>query len=173
MEGLNMSDLSGVNAPQSGESNASLMVNAQYIKDFSFESPNVLRLFTEPSNSGPEATLNIGVQVNAIRQDTWEVTLSINAEGKRDDIVAFIIELQYAGVFTITGVPAEHLEAILCIEAPHLLFPFARAIIADVTRDGGIAPFILNPVDFRDLYRRKLMERQAQTMPEPQNIVPN
>ncbi len=168
-----MSDQQGYGAPPMSENSPSLLVNAQYIKDFSFESPNVLRLFTEPSNNPPEATLNIGIQIDSVRQDTWEVTLTIKAEGKRDDIIAFIIELAYAGVFTITGVPQEQLEPILCIEAPHLLFPFARAIIADVTRDGGIAPFILNPVDFRDMYRRKLMERQAQAMPEPMNIVPN
>jgi preprotein translocase subunit SecB len=172
-----MTDLSGNGATNGGTPPAaggvSLSVNAQYIKDLSFENPNVLRIITQPSASTPEVSFNLGVQVNAIGPESFEVTLSVRAEAKRDGIVAFIAELAYAGVFTITGAPQEQLEPILFIEAPRLLFPFARAIIADLTRDGGYTPLMLNPIDFVELYRRKMMERQAGEAIAPANILPN
>jgi preprotein translocase subunit SecB len=172
-----MTDLSG-NGAQNGSTppanlGVSLSVNAQYIKDLSFESPNVLRIITQPSASTPEVAFNLGVQVNGVGPESFEVTLSVRAEAKRDGIVAFIVELAYGGVFTITGAPAEQLEPILFIEAPRLLFPFARAIVADLTRDGGYTPLMLNPIDFVDLYRRKLAERQAGAVDGPPSPLPN
>jgi preprotein translocase subunit SecB len=158
-----MTDLPGNGAANGSappdELRGSLNVNAQYIKDLSFESPNVLRMMTQPSTSAPEVSLNLGVGVNAVGPESFEVVLSVRAETKRDAIVAFIAELAYAGIFTIRA-PQDQLEPILFIEAPRLLFPFARAIIADLTRDGGYTPLMLNPIDFVDLYRRRLIDRQ-------------
>jgi preprotein translocase subunit SecB len=158
-----MTDLSG-NGADSGtpetDGRGSLGVNAQYIKDLSFESPNVLRIISQPGGQ-PEVQFNLGVQANTVGPDLYEVTLTVRAEAKRDGLVAFIVELAYAGVFTITGIPQDQMEPILFIEGPRLLFPFARAIISDLTRDGGYTPLMLNPIDFVDLYRRKLAERQA------------
>jgi preprotein translocase subunit SecB len=139
---------------------ASLTVNAQYIKDLSFESPNVLRIMTQPGGA-PEVSFNLGVQANGVGPDLFEVTLSVRAEAKRDEVTVFIVELAYAGVFTLTGMPQDQIEPILFIEGPRLLFPFARAIVADLTRDGGFTPLMLNPIDFVDLYRRRLAERQG------------
>jgi preprotein translocase subunit SecB len=150
-----------------------IAVNAQYIKDLSFESPNVLRIMSQPGTQPPEVQFNLGVQANSVGQDTFEVTLTVRAEAKRETLVAFIVELAYAGVFTITGVPPDQLEPILFIEGPRLLFPFARAIIADLTRDGGYTPLMLNPIDFVDLYRRKLAERQGLGDPALQTTLPN
>jgi preprotein translocase subunit SecB len=150
-----------------------LAVNAQFIKDLSFESPNVLRIMSQPSNQTPEVNFNLGVQANTVGPDLYDVTLTIRAEAKRDNIVAFIVELAYAGVFTITGIPQDQMEPILFIEAPRLLFPFARAIISDLTRDGGYTPLMLNPIDFVDLYRRKLAERQGLGDPALQTSLPN
>jgi preprotein translocase subunit SecB len=158
-----MTDLSGngngIDIPQDGR--GAIGIGAQYIKDLSFESPNVLRIMTQPSSQVPEVSFNLGVQAVSIGQDSYEVTLSVRAEAKRDGIVAFIVELAYAGIFTISGIPQDQLEPVLFIEGPRLLFPFARAIVADLTRDGGYTPLMLNPIDFVDLYRRKLAERQA------------
>ncbi len=158
-----MTDLSG-NGSDNGapetDGRGSLGVNAQYIKDLSFESPNVLRIISQPGGQ-PEVQFNLGVQANTVGPDLYEVTLTVRAEAKRDGLVAFIIELAYAGVFTITGIPQDQMEPVLFIEGPRLLFPFARAIISDLTRDGGYTPLMLNPIDFVDLYRRKLAERQA------------
>jgi preprotein translocase subunit SecB len=157
-----MTDLSGngANDLPEMEGRGSFGVNAQYIKDLSFESPNVLKIISQPGGQ-PEVQFNLGVQANTVGPDLYEVTLTVRAEAKRDGLVAFIIELAYAGVFTITGIPQDQMEPVLFIEGPRLLFPFARAIIADLTRDGGYTPLMLNPIDFVDLYRRKLAERQA------------
>jgi preprotein translocase subunit SecB len=154
-----MTDQSAGNEETDGR--GSLSVNAQFIKDLSFESPNVLKIMNQPGTQPPEVQFNLGVQVNSVGPDMFDVTLTVRAEAKRDGLVAFIIELAYAGVFTITGIPQDQMEPILFIEAPRLLFPFARAIIADLTRDGGYTPLMLNPIDFVDLYRRKLAERQS------------
>jgi preprotein translocase subunit SecB len=161
------------NGAQPTDGRGSLSVNAQYIKDLSFESPNVLRIMTEPSTQTPEVSFNLGVQVNTIGPDTFEVTLTVRAEAKREALVAFIVELAYAGVFTISGVPPEQLEPILFIEAPRLLFPFARAIVADLSRDGGYTPLMLNPIDFVELYRHKLAERQAASLAQTPTTMPN
>ena len=150
-----------------------IAVNAQFIKDLSFESPNVLKIMSQPSNQPPEVNFNLGVNANSVGPDLYDVTLTIRAEAKRDNTVAFIIELAYAGVFTITGIPQDQMEPVLFIEAPRLLFPFARAIISDLTRDGGFTPLMLNPIDFVDLYRRKLAERQGLSDPSLQNNLPN
>jgi preprotein translocase subunit SecB len=149
-----------------------IAVNAQFIKDLSFESPNVLKIMSQPSNQPPEVNFNLGVQANTVGPDLYDVTLTIRAEAKRDNMTAFIIELAYAGVFTITGIPQDQMEPVLFIEGPRLLFPFARAIISDLTRDGGFTPLMLNPIDFVDLYRRKLAERQG-LAEAPVNNLPN
>jgi len=149
-----------------------LAVNAQFIKDLSFESPNVLKIMSQPSNQPPEVNFNLGVQANTVGPDLYDVTLTIRAEAKRDNMTAFIIELAYAGVFTITGIPQDQMEPVLFIEGPRLLFPFARAIISDLTRDGGFTPLMLNPIDFVDLYQRKLAERRSLS-DAPVNNLPN
>ena len=167
-----MTDLTGNGAPDS-EARGSIAVNAQFIKDLSFESPNVLKIMSQPGGQPPEVSLNLGVQANSVGQDTYDVTLTVRAEAKRDGMIAFIVELAYAGIFTITGIPQDQLEPVLFIEGPRLLFPFARAVIADMTRDGGYAPLMLNPIDFVDLYRRKLAERQTTGMTAPETGLPN
>ena len=166
-----MTDQSAGNEETDGR--GSLSVNAQFIKDLSFESPNVLKIMSQPGTQPPEVQFNLGVQVNGVGPDMYDVTLTVRAEAKRDGLVAFIVELAYAGVFTITGIPQDQMEPILFIEAPRLLFPFARAIIADLTRDGGYTPLMLNPIDFVDLYRRKLAERQSLSDPSIETNLPN
>jgi preprotein translocase subunit SecB len=151
----------------------SLSVNAQFIKDLSFESPNVLRIMSQQTDQAPEVSFNLGVQANGVGPDAFEVALTVRAEAKRGGLVAFIVELVYAGVFTISGVPQDQIEPILFIEAPRLLFPFARAIIADLTRDGGYTPLMLNPIDFVELYRRKMLERQGTLSADVPNSLPN
>ena len=158
-----MTDLPG-NGTNGGAAAAaggpSFSISAQYIKDLSFENPNVMKIIGQAGGT-PEVTFNLGVAANGIGADTYEVTLSSRAEAKRDGMVAFIVELAYAGVFRLSGIPQEQMEPLLFIEAPRLLFPFARAIIADLTREGGFTPLMLQPIDFVDLYRRKLAERQG------------
>ncbi len=137
--------------------NFGITINAQYVKDLSFENPNFLAAM-QPKQQPPEVQINLGVRANSVGQDSYEVILDVRAQASREDKVDFLIELAYAGVFTLTGIPPEHLEPVLFIEGPRLLFPFARAIVSDVTRDGGFPPLMLNPIDFVDLYRRRQAE---------------
>ena len=137
-----------------------ITINAQYIKDLSFENPNAPQSLL-PSNEQPQLDVQIDVQTRTGPQDTFEVTLHIKADAKVGGQRAFLIELAYAGVTTLQGVPQDLLQPVLLIEIPRILFPFARNILADVTRDGGFAPLMLNPIDFGDLYRRHMMSQQG------------
>lgn len=84
--------------------------------------------------------------------------MKLAATATRDEQTVFIVEAAFAGVFALTGVADEYLKPVLLIECPRLLFPFARAIVADATRDGGFPPLMIQPVDFTDMYRRQIAE---------------
>ena len=139
----------------------SLVVNAQYLKDMSFENPrapHALANMAEP----PAVQVNVDVQADRLGDTAYEVTLTINAEASKDGEAVFVVEVVFAGVFTVTGAEDDVLRPILLIEAPRLIFPFARAIVAGATRDGGFPPLLVNPIDFVDLYRRRISaEREA------------
>jgi len=143
---------------------AALAVNGQYIKDLSFESPNSPSILAELQNKQPDVNVNVDVQAGKMEgqaaQNMYEVVLDMRAELKLNDKVGFIVELKYAGVFTI-NIPEEHIGAMLLIECPRMLFPFARNIFADVTRDGGFVPLMLQPIDFAAMYQANL-SRQVQ-----------
>lgn len=135
-------------------------VITQYTKDLSFEVPGAPGIFALMQTSAPDINININVNAGPAQdnQDNmFEVALEIQAECKVNEQMAFILELDYAGLFNIK-VPDEHLQAILLIECPRLLFPFARNILADVSRDGGFPPLMLGPVDFAQMYRSKIEE---------------
>lgn len=136
-----------------------LTVNAQYVKDLSFEVPNAPGIFGEMQSAQPD--INIDIQVNArpLNENVFEVTLGINASCDVGGNKGFILELVYAGAFTL-NVPDEHRQAVLMIECPRLIFPFARNIVADVTRDGGFPPVMLGMVDFVAMYQRRIHEQE-------------
>jgi preprotein translocase subunit SecB len=155
-------------APQTGQQMPPLMVNVQYIKDLSFEVPNAPDIYAT-LRSQPAVQINLDVQARAIQegQNVYEVVLSVKAEA-REPVAAngngaasgegrsvFIAELQYAGVFTLNGVPPEAVEPLLLIECPRLLFPFARNVLSDVTREGGFPPVLLQPIDFVGLWQAR------------------
>ena len=141
-----------------GQDAPSLAVNGQYIKDFSFEVPNAPGIYGEIANKEPQITVNIDVKAGAVNDTLFEVALHIAAECKAGEHVAFVCELVYAGLFTL-HVPREHLQAMLLIECPRLLFPFARNIIADATRDGAFPPLMLAPVDFVSMFRNQVAQQ--------------
>lgn len=133
-----------------------LTINAQYIKDLSFEHPDPAKSL-QPSETQPEININIDVGADNIQENTFEVTLSIKAEAKRDNEILFISEIQYGGIFTLGAeIPKEAVHPVLMIECPRLLFPFARSIIANITREGGFPPLSLNPIDFAALYHQQM-----------------
>ena len=144
-----------------------LVVNAQYVKDLSFEVPNAPEVFST-LKAQPNVNINLDVQARRITdgQEVFEVTLQIKAEAMEapaapngapanDGKPVFIAELSFCGVFTLTGVPPESVEPVLLVECPRLLFPYARNILADVTRDGGFPPVLLQPIDFVALWQSR------------------
>jgi preprotein translocase subunit SecB len=134
-----------------------IQINAQYVKDLSFENPKAPASLRAQKQQ-PNVDVHIDVKATKLADDVYEVVLTTTANGTNDDGPLFLAELSYAGVFTLTGLPDEHLQPVLLIECPRLLFPFARNIIAEVTRDGGFPPLLIQPVDFAQLYRQSQQE---------------
>ncbi len=129
-----------------------IAVNVQFVKDLSFENPNAPQSLIQ--QTAPSVDVRVDVGARQLGPNVFEVQLTLNATAKHEDNVAFIVELTYGGVFTV-NVPQEHLSPVLLIECPRLLFPFARAIVADAVRDGGFPPLMIQPIDFVDLFRRR------------------
>ena len=127
-----------------------MQINAQYIKDFSFENPNSpgsLQPKTEPS-----VEVNVDVQAVSLSDHVYEVSLTTSITGRDETQTLFIIELVYAGIFTFQGESDDTIQPGLLIDCPQLLFPFARSIISGVTQNGGFPPLLLQPVNFAQLY---------------------
>ncbi len=151
-------------APGQGQDQGpQLNVVAQYIKDLSFENPNA------PQSLQVQQQPQIGIQINvdATPLSDTDIEVSLKLEGKAEtgDQLLFNFELDFAGVFRIQGVPQESLQAVVLIECPRLLFPFAREIIAATVRNGGFPPLLLDPVDFVALYRQRMDQMQPSDQP--------
>ncbi|TVR96287.1 MAG: protein-export chaperone SecB [Rhodospirillales bacterium] len=137
-----------------------LAINAQYIKDLSFEAPTAPGIFGELQKRQPDINVNVNVQATPLGNNAYEVVLVTRAECKLGESTAFLTELSYGGVFTL-NVPQEHLRPVLLIECPRILFPFARHILANTTREGGFLPLMLGPIDFVAMYQRHAQQQQA------------
>lgn len=148
--------------PGAGEA-APLTVVTQYLKDFSFENPagaeNVLN-----QQSAPTGTIRVDVKLKPATQTEVEVALFLSVEAKSGEKVIYLAEVDYAGLFRLGKVPQEAILPLLMIEAPRLLFPFARNLIATATQSGGFSPLYISPIDFAALFRQKRDEllRQQQ-----------
>ncbi|MEN8235959.1 MAG: protein-export chaperone SecB [Pseudomonadota bacterium] len=139
-------------------------VNAQFIKDLSFETSGPLQSMGK-ERTAPSINLNIEVSANKLQETQYEVSLHIIANASKSETETekvFVMDLTYSGVFTLTGIEDQNIPPILLIECPRLLFPFARNIVADVTRDGGFPPLALSPVDFAAIYRQQVQQMQQQ-----------
>ena len=143
-----------------------LNVVAQYIKDFSFENPNAPQSMA-PAGQPPHIAIQINVNAKPLAENDIEVTLKLDGKAERDGSLMFSFELEFAGVFRVVNVPQESLNAIVLIECPRLLFPFAREIIATTVRNGGFPPLLLDPVDFVGLYRQKMEQMEPQSAANP------
>jgi preprotein translocase subunit SecB len=131
-----------------------LIVNVQYVKDLSFENPRAPHNLRQQTGQ-PAVDINVDVKAQGLGPDTFEVILTVNASAKVQNEALFMVELAYGAVVTVRNVPQELLSPIVLVETPRMLFPFARNIIAETTRDGGFPPLLINPIDFADLLRRK------------------
>jgi preprotein translocase subunit SecB len=135
-------------------------VVGQYIKDLSFESPNIVKLLSGTPDS-PNLKLEINVNANPVGPDLYESAIDFKADATAKVGVIYEFEMVYAGLFKIENVPPPHLEPMLLVNCPMLLFPFMRRIVADLTREGGFPPLLLDPVDFAQLYMRKREQAAA------------
>jgi preprotein translocase subunit SecB len=137
-----------------------LTVVSQYVKDLSFENPRAPRSL-QPGEARPEIQIRVDVRAQQLEAEQYEICLQLHAEAKSGTETAFMVELTYAGLFGLLNIPPESLQPLLLIECPRLLFPFARRVVADATRDGGFPPLLIDPIDFATLYRRRQQQAQA------------
>ncbi|MEM6745623.1 MAG: protein-export chaperone SecB [Pseudomonadota bacterium] len=134
-------------------------IASQFVRDLSFE--NLAAQKNMNANVKPEIKVTVNLDAKPRGDDRYEVVLKLNATSEAEGAPLFIAELDYAGIFVVKNVPKEQLHPFLLIECPRQLFPFARRIIADVTRDGGYPPLMLDMVDFVSIYRQELERRAA------------
>lgn len=134
---------------------------AQYVKDLSFENPDAPASLRK-SDEKPTTDVSIDVQARKGQEEEFEVELRMIVNSKRGEDVLFLFELVYAGIFVLKNIPEESLQPVLLIECPRLLFPFARNIVAETVRDGGLPPFMLDPIDFAALYRQQMEKAQSE-----------
>ncbi len=157
----------GFGAPEPQQTAPALSVLVQYVKDFSFENPNAPSALA-PNQGQPQIGIQINVTLAQLAPTDYEVTLQLEGKAERNNTVLFAFELAFAGIFRVQNLPSEHLQPVLMIECPRLLFPFAREIIATTIRNGGFAPLLLDPVDFVAIYQQRLAQQGgAQPAPAP------
>jgi len=133
---------------------------AQYLKDCSYENPNAPQSLSKDLPA-PSIDVGMDVQVQPLGENRFEVALRTTATASREKDAVVVAEVLFAGVFELFDVPADQVQPVCLVECPRLLFPFARRVLSDLTRDGGMPPILLDPVDFGALYQRQQMEAQA------------
>ena len=144
--------------PQPG-TQPSMRIVGQYLKDFSFENPNA-PLSLAPQTKQPDINISVNVNARNLGPVDFEVELHLDAKATGEGKVIFAAEILYAGMFRMENFPGTLLQAAVLIECPRMLFPFARQILADATRNGGFPPLMLDPIDFAGMYQKRM---QSQT----------
>ncbi|MDE0048095.1 MAG: protein-export chaperone SecB [bacterium] len=139
---------------------AKLRLHTQFLQDLSFESPRGAASIAAAADNKPEIEVNLNIDSRQLQEDFYEVALRITVNATRDEEPWFLVELDYRGVFSLADVDDKARAPLLLIEGPRMIFPFARRIIADVVRDGGFPPLLMEPVDFLGLYRQHALARQ-------------
>jgi preprotein translocase subunit SecB len=137
---------------------------AQYIKDLSFENPNVHKLLENPGDQ-PNLRLEVNVNASRLGPNTFESVINFKADASNKLGTVYDMELAYGGTFQIENLPEQQLEPFLLIHCPALLFPFARRLIADLTREGGFPPLLLDPIDFGALFMKRQQEKAEANKP--------
>lgn len=131
-----------------------------YLKDVSLETPNSPFVFTQPWQ--PEVSLELGTQTSEVAEGLYEVTLRLTATAKLEDKVAFLVEIQQAGLFVLRNFPEDQHGAMLGAYCPNLLFPYAREAVDNLVSKGGFPPLMLRPVNFDALYMQRLQQQAEQ-----------
>ena len=133
-------------------------IMTQYVKDLSFENPGAPAALGER----PQIDMGVDLQARRLEADIFEVELKLRVSASTEAKPLFLLELAYGGLFRIQNLPEDAMQGVLLVQAPHILFPFARRIIADVVRDGGMPPLMIEPIDFVALYQAKMGQAVAQ-----------
>lgn len=152
----------GAAQPQQQAPQVKMSILTQYVRDLSFE--NIMAQRGQGGEVTPDVTVAVNLEPKkrpVDHQFEVDIKLKVESKNKEDGQALFLMELDYAGVFHIEGVPEEQLHPFLLVECPRLLFPFLRRIVSDVTRDGGFPPLNLENIDFMALYRNEIARRQA------------
>lgn len=139
-----------------------LSIIMQYVKDFSIENPHAPESFRLQQATKPQMNIDLNVAARHLGDEHYELVLLVKAKAEAEDKALFIVELAYGGLFSLRNFPADAVQPALMIEGAHLLFPFARQVIADATSRAGFPPLLINPVDFTAMYRDRLNAAQKQ-----------
>lgn len=157
-----MADETPAPGAEQPQSQVKMNVLAQFIRDMSFE--NILAQKGASGDVQPDVQVQVNLDAKKRPvEHQFEVSMKLNitSKAKEGDTVLFVLELDYAGVFHVEGLPEEQMHPFLLIECPRMIFPFVRRVVSDITRDGGFPPLNLEQIDFVGLYRNELMKRQA------------
>ncbi len=138
----------------------SLRILGQYLKDLSFENPHAPQALA-PQQGQPDINISVNVNARNLAPTDFEVELHLDAKASSGGKVMFAAELVYAGTFRLENFPQQMLHPAVLIECPRILFPFARQILAEATRNGGYPPLMLDPIDFAAMYQKRLQQQVA------------
>tara|TARA_B100000678_G_scaffold42927_1_gene32381 strand:+ start:3092 stop:3625 length:534 start_codon:yes stop_codon:yes gene_type:complete len=159
-EGDVLTDLNAQQGGNGADNRPTAGFIAQYIKDLSVENPNAPASFQW--QDAPKIDLQFNIGAEPVNEEVSEVELKINATAQCEAGQVYMIELVYAGLVGIRNLPEDQAHMFLYAEAPRILFPFARRVVADATRDLGYQPLMIDPIDFNGLYMQRLQEKQAE-----------
>ena len=157
---------SDISQPNGADNTPQIGLIAQYVKDLSFENPNAPAIYQTQAQPRIDVQFNIGQ--SQVAEDVYEVAMKIEVRAVgENDATAFAVELVYAGLFGVRNIAADQLPPFMYAEAPRLLFPFARRIVADTVRDGNFPPLLLDPIDFGAMYMAQAQQAGQLAESEP------
>ena len=158
-----MAETTNGGAAPGADGRRQLAINAQYVKDLSFENPRAPHsLLQPPQGAAPDLQVGVDVKAQGLAPDVYEVVMTLKVETKLQNEVVFVAELAYGAVVSLMNVAQDEVPLALMVEVPRLMFPYVRNIVSEVTRDGGYTPLLLSPIDFAEIYRRRAAEQQQQ-----------
>ncbi len=164
------SDSTPESQADAGQRQVPYRIESQYVKDFSFESPRAPDVFFNAKHAEAKIDVAVDVETKTIGPRIVEVTLMVEAKASTDEGVVYVIELAYAGAVAIGPVPKEAIPPLLLIEVPRMLFPFARNMVAELSRNGGFNTLFLAPFDFLGLFEAKMANQQEEGEPAVSDV---
>ena len=154
------SDFTPETLPNGEDNSPAIGLISQYVKDLSFENPNAPAVYQW--QSAPQIDVQFNIGADSVGENVYEVSLKIDITSKTDEGTMFVVDLKYSGLFGVRNVPDDQLQPFFLAEAPRILFPFARRVVADVVRDGGFPPLLLEPIDFHGLFMQQIQAQAEQ-----------